>query len=68
MNGLNYNYDGPLEPPSNEAYDLMVENVCDMKVSKLRRECENRDIDTDGATLEALRDALIDAIAWELDL
>lgn len=68
MNGLFYNYDGPLEPPSNYEYDKLVENVCDMKPGKLRSECEDRNIDTEGVGLEDLRDALIDAIAWELDL
>ena len=68
MNETTYNYDGPLEPPSTEDFDHMVENVCDMSVEKLRRECEERGIETEDATLEELRDTLIDAMTWEWEL
>ena len=68
MNHAFHNYDERLDPPSTEAYDHMVENVCDMKAGKLRQECEARMIETEDATLEELRDALIDRLEWELNL
>ena len=68
MNGLLFNYDGPIEPVSTYAYDQMVDHVCDMDPKMLRRECESHNLDIEGATLEVLRDSLIDAIAWERDL